>query len=89
MIENSTELVSKTVKTQVYIVLKSENRDLSEAEFDEQFRNDPAVKFMFRDLKIRFQRKQLSFLRFNEEVERYSLTILDSMTETLKCKAVV
>lgn len=89
MIEKSIDLVISQVKEQVFIVLKSENLQLSRSEFDRQFKNDKAVRFMIRDLNKRFPSKQLSFLRVNEEIESYSLTILDSMSESLKEKAVV
>ena len=89
MIEQSVDLVISQVKERVFIVLKSENLQLSRSECDQQFKNDKAVRFMIRDLNKRFPSKQLSFLRVNEEIENYSLTILDSMSEALKEKAVV
>lgn len=89
MIDQSVDLVISKVREQVYIVLKSENLQLSRNEFDQQFETDRAVKFMTCDLKKRFPSKQISFLRINEEIESYSLTILDSMSDTLKEKAVV
>lgn len=89
MSQQSVDLVTRQVKEQVFIVLKSENLQLSRNEFDQKFEKDKAVQFMNRDLKKRFPSKQLSFLRVNEEIEKYSLTILDSMSESLKEKAVV
>ncbi|MBO6438756.1 hypothetical protein EY653_05520 [Enterococcus faecalis] len=86
MTDQSVDLVISQVKEQVCIGLKSEKVQLSKNEFDQQFEKDEAAQFMIRDLKKRFPSKVLSFLRVNEEVESYSLTILDSMTESLKEK---